>query len=118
MNNPDLTAARPSNEICQICEAFDKYGLAGIELSLKDMVNDFRRDSRVIINDNDNIHYDLHRMQEIIEKSGLDKDSAIELAIKPVIEKRLKFNRERLIEVLVNMRATIDNIIDELKSSN
>lgn len=118
MHNPDLTAARPANEICQICEAFDVYGLAGIELSLKDMVDDFKRDSRVIINDNDNIHYDLHRMQEIVEKGGLDKDSAIELVIKPVIEARLKVNRERLREVLENMRTSIDSIIDELKSSN
>lgn len=118
MHNPDLTATRSSNEICRICEAFDAYGLRGVELSLIDMLNDFRRDSRVIINDNDNIHYDLHKMQEIIEKSGLDKDSAIELVIKPIIEERLKFNRERLREVLENMRTTIDNIIDELKSSN
>lgn len=118
MHNPDLTAARRANEICQICEAFNEYDIKEAELSLNAMIDDFRRDFRVIINDNDNIHYDLHRMQEIVEKAGLDKDSAIELAIKPVIVERLKVNRKRLIEVLVNMRGIIEDNINELKSSN
>lgn len=118
MHNPDLTAARPANEICQICEAFNEYDLKEAELSLNAMIDEFRRDFRVILNDNANIHFDLHRMQEIIEKGGLDKDSAIELAIKPVIVERLKVNRKRLIEVLTNMMRIIDDNINELKSSN